>query len=73
MMTANDKATLSVQADHLDKVALRLQDQITTITTFFQERYGCQSLTITRLYLPMIPPALDAAPSIGFLWEVKHD
>jgi hypothetical protein len=70
-MTANDKATLPVQADHLGKMASNQQDQITTITDFFQERYGSPSLRITRSFLLKLPAALNAPPDLAFLWEVR--
>ena len=57
----------------LEETAVRLQEQITLVTDFFQERYGSPTLRITRQRLPMIPPALDAKPSCGFKWEVLHD
>ena len=69
-MTGNDKATLPAQADHLGKMASK-QDQLTTIIEFFQERFGNQSMTITRDFLFVLPPALNAPPSLSLKWEVK--
>ena len=54
-----------------EETAIQLENKFTTITSFFQERYGSPTLTITRQYLLMIPPTLDAPPSYGFKWEVQ--
>jgi len=70
-MTANDKASLSDLADRKDKEASKLHSQITTITDFFQERYGSPSLRITRHILLKLPAALNAPPVMAFLWEVR--
>ena len=70
-MTANNKASLSDLADRKDKEASKIHSQITTITDFFQARYGSPSLRITRHLLLQLPAALNVPPELAFLWEVR--
>lgn len=68
-MTANEKASLSDLADRRNKEASNQQNQITTITEFFQAQYDNQSLRITRYFLLKLPAALNAPPELA--WEVR--